>query len=136
MIICIGGGRHGALYSPSKVEHTILNSIYADGIQDKFYLPGDIKKCMPGYYAYKFNLDMKKVRDLLQNMNYNMQPLLDEIINQLRDVSGSVFEAVKEIEKKYPRDPNLSIRPIKAIKAAGLNRKVIPVIYHHIRSNC
>lgn len=140
----------GALHSPSKVEHVALNHIYADEIQGKFYLPGDIKKCMPGYYAYKFNLDMKKVRDLIQIMNCSMQPFMDQILNLANGMTAaasasllefekllkSMKETAKEIEKKYPRDPNISNPPVKVLKSARLNRKVIPVIYHHIRSNC
>lgn len=138
------------LHSPNKVDNMAFNNIYANAIQGKFYLPGDVKKCMPGYSAYKLNSDMKKVRDLIQIMNSNMQPFVDQILNFAKGMTTaasasllefeksleSIREAAREIEKKYPRDPNLSIPPVKVMRPARLNGKVIPVIYHHIRSNC
>ena len=85
---------------------------------------------------YKFDLEMKKVRDLLQSMSDNMQPFLDQMKEQLNALYGSVSESMKEIDKKLPRDPKLSVPPVKVMRPAQVNRKVIPVIYHHIRSNC
>lgn len=102
MLICIVGGWRGALHSPSKVQHMILNNIYGDTMQNKFYLPGDIKKCMPGYYAYKFDSDMKKVRDLVNNNQFvfeKMATKFNEMGLAMRSglLAGMVSSGIREL---------------------------------------
>jgi hypothetical protein len=102
MLIFIGGRRHGALHSPSKIEHVILNNIYADMMQDKFYLPGDIKKCMPGYDAYKFESAMKKIRNLANNNQSKFEVMARELSSKIEYSIkiGLLKESIKKDEER------------------------------------
>lgn len=122
----------------------------------KYYLPGDTK-CIILRHSGLGNTEeqMKqirvitadiaiKVKSACEAMKQQFKPIEIIINDNIREVLeenfvgtiGSIKETLKKIYKRYPRDPNLFIRPIKIIKATRLNRKIKRIIYYHIRSNC
>lgn len=121
-----------------------------EGRERKLFLPGDCRK-LSLYNSCKLEASMKPIRDMLQNIANIMQPFMNQLIIQFRDImaetndnrreilkelSGSIKETMKEIEKRYPKNPDLLGKPPKVIKATRMNRKVSKRIYYHIRSNC
>lgn len=121
-----------------------------EGRERKLFLPGDCRE-LSLYNSCKLVASIKPIRDMLQNIANIMQPFMNQLIIQFRDImaetndnmkemfkelSGSIKETMKEIEKRYPKNPDLLGMPPKVMKATRMNRKVNKRIYYHIRSNC
>jgi len=66
----------------------------------RFYLPGDAKH-LPWYYACKFELDMQKVRNLINNNQSKFEAMAREIGDSIRIglLAGIVPSELRELMK-------------------------------------